>query len=223
MRRAYGVPAPRRAGAFLRDLAGRQTGRRALRRVVHRAAFFGRIHVFPATDAVKVATRRPRGQLRARAFPMNRLPAAQPRCWPAGSARSRVASFCGRLAALYTISGTQEKWTCVPTYRLPHAILQFYVTAPYPCHYLPGAGARLSATPSHLINTSSTEIWVKAGFRAAASSPTGRTAKLPCLRAGAHPPVARFSASRSQRRAWQQHAELTAQAHAQVPPRSLSL
>jgi len=89
--------------------------------------------------------------------------------------------------------------------------LQFYVTTPYKCGYLPNKLAQsLIAAPHHLVNSQVYSGLITQGFRR-----SGKFAYRPhCETCNACIPIrlvlSEFAPNRSQKRAFKQHADLTA-------------
>lgn len=97
---------------------------------------------------------------------------------------------------------------------IPISALHFYLTAPYPCSYFPGLQARSQvATPSFLINTALYSQLVREGFRRSSSYIYRPRCDDCCACVQMRVLAKQFTANRSQRRAWTQHALLEATLH----------
>lgn len=99
----------------------------------------------------------------------------------------------------------------------PPRQLQFYLTAPYPCSYLPGQEARSQVvTPNELVDAAVYSQLIRAGFRRSGLY----TYRPQCDQCHACVPVRLvvddFKPSRSQRRAWSRNQRLQADLREQV-------
>lgn len=97
---------------------------------------------------------------------------------------------------------------------IPISALHFYLTAAYPCSYLPDLQARSQvATPAFLINTSLYSELVRHGFRRSSTYIYRPLCDACSACIQMRVPVKQFKANRSQRRAFTQHVTLEATLH----------